>query len=237
METNITIWMAFGAGVLSFISPCMLPLYPSYLSYITGVSLSDFKSSGRTILQKHALLHTLFFMVGFSVIFFALGLSATLVGYLFSGYQSLIRIVGGMIVFVMGMFMFGFFHNSWLMQDKRFELSSRPAGYLGSAVIGVVFAAGWTPCIGPILTSVLTLSATHPSQGVWMIISYVLGFSLPFFVMAFFIGKIRWLQRYASVLMKIGGVVMMLVGILLVTDQMTRITIWFIRIFGGFTGF
>ncbi|GAB7386688.1 cytochrome c-type biogenesis protein CcdA [Bacillaceae bacterium] len=231
-----TIWLAFAAGFLSFISPCCLPLYPSYISYITGISVSELKSGNHKI-GKQTILHTVFFMLGFSVIFFSLGLSATFIGSFFQAYQDLIRQLGGVLVILMGLFMLGFFQKSFLMREKRWEFVNKPAGYLGSALVGVSFAAGWTPCVGPILTSVLVLTASNPSQGIWLITAYTLGFSLPFFVMSFFLGRIRWIQKYSTPLMKIGGALMVIVGILLYTDRMTDITIWLIQLYGGFTGF
>lgn len=238
LTSEVTIWLAFLAGVLSFVSPCMLPLYPSYLSYITGVSVEQIQQGGAGIWrQRQAMLHTLSFTLGFSVIFFALGLSASLIGQLFLQYQTWLQIIGGAVIILMGLLMMGLFNNSWLMQERRFQLRNRPIGYIGSMLIGVAFAAGWTPCIGPILTAVLMLGATNPSQGVWMIAVYVLGFVLPFFLMSFFLGKLKVLLRHTQALMRIGGAMMILVGILLMTDQMSRITVWLIKLYGGFSGF
>lgn len=238
LTSEVTIGLAFLAGVLSFVSPCMLPLYPSYLSYITGVSLEQIQQGGGGIWrQRQAMLHTLSFIAGFSVIFFALGLSASLIGQLFLQFQTWLQIIGGTIIILMGLLMMGFFSPSWLMHERRFQFRNRPLGYLGSMLIGVAFAAGWTPCIGPILTAVLMLGATNPSKGIWMIAVYVLGFSLPFFLMSFFLGKLKVLLKHSQLLMRVGGAVMILVGILLMTDQMSRITIWLIRLYGGFSGF
>lgn len=231
-----TFWLAFGAGFLSFISPCCLPLYPSYLSYITGISVSELRGD-RSLVFRKAILHTLFFVLGFSIIFISLGLTATLLGSLFKEYQSLIRQLGGILVAVMGLFMLGWFKPGLFMKEKRLEFSSKPAGYLGSTLIGISFAAGWTPCVGPILTSVLTLSASDPTKGMPLIVAYTLGFAVPFIVMSFFIGKTKWILRYSAVLMKIGGGLMVIIGALLYTNKMTDITVWLISIFGGFTGF
>lgn len=236
MTSNPTIWLAFGAGFLSFISPCCLPLYPSYLSYITGISVSELRTD-RSIILRKAMLHTLFFVLGFSIIFISLGLTATLLGTLFKQYQGLIRQLGGILIFVLGLFMLGLIKPTLFMREKRLELASKPAGYIGSMIVGVTFAAGWTPCVGPILTAVLTLSASQPSLGFPLIISYTLGFAVPFILMSFFIGRMKWIQRHSAKLMKVGGAIMFLLGILLYTDKMTEITIWLISIFGGFTGF
>ncbi|WP_134700179.1 cytochrome c biogenesis CcdA family protein [Ammoniphilus sp. YIM 78166] len=231
-----TLWLALGAGFLSFISPCCLPLYPSYLSYITGISVSELKED-RSLVMRKAVTHTLFFVLGFSIIFVSLGLTATLLGSIFREYQELIRQLGGILIFVMGLFMLGWFKPTLFMKEKRLEFASKPAGYLGSTLVGISFAAGWTPCVGPILTAVLAVSASNPSQGVPLILAYTVGFALPFILMSFFIGRTKWILRHSAKMMKVGGAIMVLLGILLYTDKMTDITIWLISIYGGFTGF
>ena len=234
--TDISLWLALGAGLLSFLSPCCLPLYPSYLSYITGISVKDLKD-GRGLMQKQAILHTIFFVIGFSIIFFSLGLSASLIGELFSENRELIQKLGGILVVVMGLVMIGIFQPRLLMKEKRFDLKQKPTGYLGSMLVGIIFAAGWTPCIGPILSAILAIGVTNPEQAITYISAYTLGFIVPFFIMAFFISKMKWILKYSAAMMKIGGGMMILTGILLYTDKMTMITIWLIGLYGGFTGF
>ncbi len=233
---DLSIWLSFGAGFLSFISPCCLPLYPSYLSYITGVSVKDLKE-GKGVFQRQALLHTVFFILGFSVIFFALGLSASLVGELFSASRDLIRKLGGILVATMGLVVAGIFKPQWMMKERRHHFETKPVGYAGSVLVGITYAAGWTPCVGPILTAILTLGVANPGQAIGYISAYTSGFAIPFFIMAFFIGKVKWVLKYSGLMMKIGGGMMILTGVLLYTDQMTQITIVLIRLFGGFTGF
>ncbi|GIP35237.1 cytochrome c biogenesis CcdA family protein [Paenibacillus sp. J2TS4] len=233
---DLSLWIVFGAGVLSFISPCCLPLYPSYLSYITGISVKDLQD-GRGILERRAMLHTVFFMLGFSIIFIALGLSLSLVGSAFAEYQTLIRKLGGILVAVMGLIMLGILTPKALMKDRRFTFQSKPLGYLGSVLVGVTYAAGWTPCVGPILAAVVALGVSNPDQALFYTVAYTIGFAIPFFVMAFFIGKMKWIMRHSGLIMKIGGGLMVITGILLYTDQMTKITIFFIELYGGFTGF
>lgn len=235
---DVTLWLAFGAGVLSFVSPCCLPLYPSYISYITGVSVSQLKGEQQSFkIRKLTMIHTLFFILGFSTIFFALGLTTTWIGEIFTGYQALIRMIGGVLVIAMGLFVMGVFQPKFLMREKKWSVSRKPAGYLGTTLVGVGFAAGWTPCVGPILTSVLLLTASNPTQGLAYTTAYTLGFAIPFFIMAFFIGRTRWILKYSSKIMKIGGAVMVLTGILLYTGQMTKITTTLIDLYGGFQGF
>lgn len=236
IAANLTVWLAFGAGFLSFISPCTLPLYPSFLSYITGVSTQELVRK-KGVFQHQAILHTLLFLLGFSIIFFALGLSASLLGDFFSNYQDLIRQLGAVLIALMGLFMLGVFQPSVLMKEKRFELKNRPTGYLGSVFVGITYAAGWTPCIGPIFSAILALGATSPEQSLIYVLAYTLGFGFPFFIMAFFIGKLKWINNYTQLIRKIGGAMMFLIAILLYTDKMTEITILLIRLYGGFTGF
>jgi cytochrome c-type biogenesis protein len=206
---DLTIMLVFGAGFLSFISPCCLPLYPTYLSYITGVSVHDLKEE-RGMLQRQALLHTMFFILGFSIIFYALGLSASLVGELFSNNRELIRKLGGIMVAVMGLIMLGIFTPNILMKELKVQWKTKPMGYAGSILVGITYAAGWTPCIGPILSAVLALGVSNPEQAVLYTSVYTIGFALPFFIMAFFVGKVRWITRHSALMMKIGGGLMVL---------------------------
>lgn len=234
--TDLSIWLAFGAGFLSFISPCCLPLYPSFLSYITGVSVKELEEQ-QGLIKKTALYHTLFFILGFSIIFFALGFSASLIGNLFSANRELIQRIGGVLVIAMGLVTLGIFNPQWMMKEKRIHLKKKPIGYAGSVLVGITYAAGWTPCIGPILASILTVAVSNPDQAFWYLLAYTVGFAIPFFVMAFFIGKVKNILKYSNLMMKIGGGLMIVTGVMLYTDQMTKLTAMLIDLFGGFTGF
>lgn len=141
------------------------------------------------------------------------------------------------MITVMGLIMLGIFQPKLFLKEIRFQYNAKPLGYVGSVLVGITYAAGWTPCIGPILTAVLALGVSNPNQAVLYTGAYTLGFAIPFFTMAFFVGKMKWVQRFSSGMMKIGGVVMILTAILLYTDRMTAITIFLIGKFGGFTGF
>ncbi|TFB14106.1 cytochrome c biogenesis protein CcdA [Filobacillus milosensis] len=234
---DISLILAFGAGFLSFISPCCLPLYPAFLSYITGMSVDEIKT-GKGLLQKRALLHTTFFLIGFSIIFIALGFSTSFLGELFIIYDDLVRQLGAILIVLIGLIILGVFQPSFLMKEKRMTFKDRPSGYLGSSVIGFAFAAGWTPCTGPILAGVIALSVTNPDQAMLYMIAYVLGFSIPFFVMSFFIGKMKWIKKNNRLIMKIGGASMIVMGILLFFDWMTLIISYLSEyLFNGFTGF
>lgn len=236
--TDVSIWLAFGAGVLSFISPCTLPMYPSYISYITGVSVSQLQDADRPREMKRAtMLHTSFFILGFSIVFFALGFSASWIGTFFNEYRNLMRMMGGVLIGVMGLFMLGIFQPSFMMKEKRLDVGKKRWGYVGSTLIGIAFAAGWTPCVGPILVAVLALAASNPSAGLAYITAYTLGFAIPFFIMAFFLGRTRWILKYSNAMMKVGGALMVVFGVLLYTNQMTLIIAWLTDLFGGFTGF
>ncbi|WP_048600285.1 cytochrome c biogenesis CcdA family protein [Rubeoparvulum massiliense] len=234
--TEITIWIALFAGLLSFISPCTLPLYPSYLSYITGISIQAMKEEPRRF-QKTAMLHTLFFLLGFAVIIYALGLSATVFGHVLNTYRDLIRQLGAIFIVFMGLFMMGIIKFNWLMQEKRIHPGKKPAGFFGSFLIGIAFAAGWTPCIGPILAIIITLTINQPSLGLTYMTLYIIGFAVPFFLLTFFISKIHAIIKYSNLLMKIGGAIMVIMGILLYFNQLTQITIFFTKLFGGWQGF
>lgn len=234
--TDVNIFLAFGAGFLSFISPCCLPLYPAFLSYITGVSVGELKSEN-ALLQKRSLLHTVFFLLGFSSIFIALGFGTSFIGELFQNYQDLIRQIGALLIIVFGLMIVGVFNPKFLMKEHRFEFKNRPTGYIGTFFIGMAFAAGWTPCTGPILSAVIWLAATNPGSAMLYMIAYILGFAVPFLVLSFFIGKLGWIKKHNMAIMKIGGYLMIFMGILLFFNIMTSIIIFLTRIFGGFTGF
>ncbi len=228
MMDNVNVWIALWAGFASFISPCCLPLYPSYISYITGISVSTLKNDSPTKeVRIRTMTHTFFFIIGFSVVFFTLGSVAGFIAEFFREYRTLISKLAAILVIVMGLILTGIFKPQLLMRDWKLELKHRPASYLGSFIFGVGFAAGWSPCVGPILTSILALASSEPGTWLQLISAYTLGFAVPFFVMAFFIGSAKWVLRYSGAVMKAGGSLMILVGILLYTGQMTKITIWF----------
>lgn len=234
--TDVNILLALGAGFLSFISPCCLPLYPAFLSYITGMSVGEIKSEN-AMLQKRSMLHTLFFLVGFSIIFIALGFATSFIGQLFSQYNDLIRQLGAVFIVVFGLMVIGVFQPKWLMSDRRIEFKNRPAGFFGSVLIGMAFAAGWTPCTGPILASVILLAGSNPGSGMLYMIAYIIGFAVPFFILSFFVGKMQWIRKNNVKIMKIGGYLMIIMGVVLFFDWMTKIIAFLSPLFGGFSGF
>ncbi|GIN19681.1 cytochrome c biogenesis CcdA family protein [Siminovitchia fordii] len=233
---QINLFLAFGAGFLSFISPCALPLYPAFLSYITGMTVNEIKEK-RGIFKKKAFIHTILFLVGFSIIFLALGLSSTIFEEIFIKYQTLLRQIGAIVLVFFGLVLTGVLNFSFLNMDKKIQFQNRPAGYLGSILIGIAFAAGWTPCTGPILMGVIALVAANPGMGLLYMGVYVLGFSIPFIIMSLFIDKMTFLKKHGQRFMKIGGILMIVMGILLFFNWMTVIISILIPLFGGFTGF
>lgn len=234
--SDVNVFIAFGAGFLSFISPCCLPLYPAFLSYITGMSVGELRSEN-AMLQKRSLLHTLFFLIGFSIIFIAIGFGTSFIGSFFREYQDLIRQLGGIFIVFFGLVIVGIFKPKFMMTDHHFEFKNRPSGYIGSSLIGMAFAAGWTPCTGPILSSVILLAASKPGSGVLYMLVYSLGFAIPFFILSFFIGRMKWIRMHSAMIVKVGGYIMIVMGIILFFNWMTKIIIVFQSLFGNFTGF
>ncbi|MEC1721958.1 cytochrome c biogenesis protein CcdA [Schinkia azotoformans] len=233
---DVNVFLAFGAGFLSFISPCCLPLYPAFLSYITGVSVTELKEEN-AMMQRRTMLHTIFFLIGFSSIFIMLGMSTSFIGKFFMQYNDLIRQIGAILIVFFGFVIVGVLKPDFLMKDRKIAFKNRPTGFIGSILIGMGFAAGWTPCTGPILAAVIALSVSNPGSGMLYMISYTLGFAIPFFILSFFIGRMQWIKRNSVKIIQIGGYVMIVMGIFLFFDWMTKITTYLIGIFGGFTGF
>lgn len=233
---QVNLFLVFGAGFLSFLSPCALPLYPAFLSYITGMSISELKDR-QGILRKNAFIHTIFFLLGFSIIILALGLSTSFIGSFFAEYQDLLRQLGAILMVFFGLVLAGVLRVDFLLSDKKIQFRNRPSGYLGSVLIGIGFAAGWTPCTGPILAGVIALGIANPGMGLVYMMFYVLGFSIPFLIMTFFLDKMTFLKKHGNRFMVFGGVLMVVMGILLYFDWMTVIISLLIPLFGGFTGF
>lgn len=221
---DITLAVAFGAGLLSFVSPCVLPIYPAFLSYITGVSYRDLQDNK---MDKKALLHTIMFLIGFSIVYISLGVGLGFVTDILQSYDNTIRMIGGLLSIVFGLIVLGIFNPQFLMQDRKIEIKNRPTGYLGTLLIGIAFAAGWTPCMGPIIGTIFSLAAVNQSMALAYMVAYVLGFCIPFFLLTFFITKINILKKYSQTITKIGGVIMIIMGLLLFFDKLTAITQFF----------
>lgn len=176
------------------------------------------------------MLHTLSFILGFSIIFFALGATAGFLGNFLLDYGQLMSQFAAILLLIMGLFLLGIFQPQWLMKERKLQIPFRRAGYFGSVLVGIGFAAGWSPCVGPILSAILVLAATEPGTWFSLTLAYSIGFAVPFFVMSFFIGSTKWLLRYSNLVMKAGGVLMIVIAFLLYTGRMTQITLWLNRI-------
>lgn len=219
--------IAFTAGLLSFLSPCVLPLVPSYITFITGMTLEDMQQTKRETLQ-----HAIVFVIGFSLIFLALGAGATVFGQLMLRYREWISRVGGALIVVFGLYMLGVFNFAFMMKDTRLHLSDKPLGYFGTLLVGVTFGAGWSPCIGPILGAIMTMAATEADlqRGLVLLAAYSAGLAVPFLVAAVMVDK--FLKVFARLrhqmiwVNRVAGVMLLVVGILMLTNRFTMLSSW-----------
>lgn len=224
---SLGILIAFSAGLLSFLSPCVLPLVPSYVTFITGMNLEDLQRSRRT-----TLVHATLFVVGFTLIFLALGAGATVFGQLMLRYRDLISRAGGVLIIVFGLYLLGAFNLSFLMKDTRLHLANKPLGYLGTLVVGVAFGAGWSPCIGPILGAILTMAANEADlgRGLGLLLAYSMGLAVPFMAAALmverFLALFAKVRRHMVWVNRIAGLLLVLVGLLMVTNRFTMLANW-----------
>ncbi|NWF75322.1 MAG: cytochrome c biogenesis protein CcdA [Nitrospirae bacterium] len=223
---DISYTLAFIAGLLSFISPCVLPLVPSYVSFITGLSFKDLTvTSDKKRIRYLTLSNSLAFIAGFSFIFVTLGISSSVIGRFLFEYLDLIRIIGGVLVIIFGLFISGILKLDLLMKEKKFHLSGKPAGYIGTFFVGMTFAAGWSPCIGPILGSILLYAGSKGSAlyGLKLLSIYSLGLAVPFILSALamniFLSYSQKIVKYMRFIMLISGIILIVFGIMLLTDQ------------------
>ncbi|MDA3904220.1 MAG: sulfite exporter TauE/SafE family protein [Desulfuromusa sp.] len=235
---DITYWIAFTAGILSFASPCVLPLIPSYLTYITGLSFSQLDEAQPSAkVRITVLLHSLCFILGFSVIFILLGAiagiaSTQIQAFLREGLEWVEKI-GGLMILLFGVHITGLFHFGALLGEKRVQLHKKPSGFIGTFVVGIAFAAGWTPCIGPILASILMVAASsgQVGEGVVLLAFYSLGLGIPFLVSGLlfhqFLTAFKRIRKYIR-LIEIGtGVMLIAVGLMLMFNLLGPITMFF----------
>jgi cytochrome c-type biogenesis protein len=228
---DVSFPLAFLAGIFSFLSPCVLPLVPSYVSFITGVSFEDLKEgTDRKKIRFLTITNSLAFICGFSMVFVALGASSSEVGKFFFNYQDWIRIVGGVLVIFFGLFVSGIIKMDFLTRERKFHVSGKPAGYIGSFFVGMTFAAAWTPCIGPILGTILLYASSHGSAayGFKLLLAYSLGLALPFFLSSLmfntFLTYSAKIRKYMRVVMLSSGALLIVFGILLLTNNVRLLT-------------
>jgi len=216
---------AFLGGLLSFLSPCVLPLIPSYVSFITGISFEDFKTGDKARIRKLTIINSLAFVTGFSTVFVLLGVSSSYVGKYFAIYYDHIRIVGGTIIIVMGLYVMGVIKLDFLSAERRVHLHSKPRGHFGSYIVGLAFGAGWTPCIGPILGTILLVASTTGSAmtGFKLLLVYSAGLAIPFVATALFINSFlshfSAIQKYMKLIMIISGLLLIGFGVILLMDK------------------
>ena len=230
---NVTLFAAFLAGVLSFISPCVLPLIPGYLSFVSGVTLEDMRGTGATIApagaRRRAVIMSLAFVLGFSIVFVSLGASATAIGTLLMEHLSLLGKIAGIVIILFGLHMMGVLRIGWLYNEKRMQTSAKPAGFFGAMLVGIAFAFGWTPCIGPILAAILAVAATQESvmEGVKLLAVYSAGLGVPFIATSVAINKFfaasAKIRRHYHAIEVVSGVLLVAVGLLIFTNRFTVI--------------
>ena len=233
MNQNLNLLIAFSAGFLTFFSPCFLPLVPAYLIYITGLSIDDIKK-----IRITTVFHSLSFILGFTIIFTLLGMAASIIGQLIYQYSDILRILGGFLIILFGLYLTGILKLSFLNIEKKITLSSKPTGYLGSVLVGMVFALGWSPCVGPVLGGILVFAsqADTVSQGMALLIAFSLGLGLPLFLVSltvnYFLSLMKKLDRYLGAIHFALGLLLVIIGILLVTNNLQLIVNWFIQVTG-----
>jgi len=232
-STHVTAGLAFLAGLVSFVSPCVLPLMPAYLSFLTGSSVDELRGDLAPSARLSAVAHAVAFIVGFTVVFVLFGATATVAGSALRENQVLIARIGGVIVIILGLQMLGILRLKFLAMDTRFQVQTKKRSYWASGLVGLAFAAGWSPCIGPILAAILTLAAQEHSvrQGAWLLFVYSMGLAVPFLVTAAALGVVLpvlgRIKYFLPVIEKTAGAFMILTGVVLVSN-------WFLRVAGFF---
>ena len=251
MESQVTVGLAFAAGMASILSPCILPILPSFLAYISGVSVQQIVppsaaasrvgtggagapptgAGGAGTPRALVVAHAAAFIAGFTVIFIALGWTAGLVGRLFWGYQTALQRVGGLVITALGLHLAGWVPIPGLDREVRVHVSRKPAGLAGSFLVGLAFAGGWTPCVGPILASILVLAGTTPRSAMLLMAAYALGLAVPFLALALGFHRLTALRRHAAALQRASGLVLAGMGLLLASGGLSRLTAWLLQWF------
>ncbi len=238
---DIGIGAAFLAGLISFVSPCVLPIVPPYLAYMAGISFSQL--SGNNIpagTARRIFLSALFFVLGFTTVFVAFGATASIIGQTLARYFDTLSVIAGIIIITMGLHFLGFFRIGMLFREARFSVDGRQAGHAGAFVMGLAFAFGWTPCVGPVLAAILFVAGAEDTiwRGVILLTAYSLGIGVPFLLAALFAGRFLTLasrfRRHMGKVEKLMGVFLIITGILFITGSMSMIAQWLLENFSFF---
>ncbi|MGH7431438.1 MAG: cytochrome c biogenesis CcdA family protein [Candidatus Methylomirabilales bacterium] len=233
---DVTSVVAFSAGVFSFLSPCVLPLVPSYISFVAGMSLHELEEGKGPKARRAIAVNALLFILGFSTVFITLGASFSLLGQFLLGSIDLVRKAGGIVIILFGLFIAGILKLPFLMRERRLHLQYRPAGYLGAVLVGAAFGAGWIPCVGPILGSILTLAGTSETagRGVTLLVAYSLGLGVPFLLSALALNAFnKFFQRFRPYMRMVevgAGLLLVVVGVLLFTGYLTLLNSYLISL-------
>ncbi|MFQ5464488.1 MAG: cytochrome c biogenesis CcdA family protein [Thermodesulfobacteriota bacterium] len=228
MTTDVTIPLAFMGGILSFASPCVLPLVPSYISFVTGISFEELTSDNSAELKKVILLNSVMFILGFSSVFvLILGSSAQLFGSIFMEYQDVVRKIGGLVIILLGIHIIGIINFRILQRDKRLHFfKDKPTGFLGAFLVGIGFAAGWTPCIGPILSAIFAVAATSdsPWSGTTLFVAYSAGLAIPFLLTSLgintFLHHFNRLKKHMRTVSVVTGLFLIVTGVLIFSNSL-----------------
>lgn len=235
--SEVNLILAFTAGVLGFVSPCIVPLIPGYLSFVSGLSLTEMDLAARRAKLGQVLGSTAFFVLGFSLIFTALGASASLLGSFILDYRVALGRVGGIVVVMLGLSVLGVVKVPGLYRERRLEVRRRPGGVLGAVPVGMAFGFAWTPCVGPVLAAILTLAATTQGAGggASLLFAYSLGLGLPFLVAAVLVtsavDSFAWLRRHGRAIETVSGAFLVVMGGAMIFDLVFRLNTWILRVF------
>ena len=231
MNESLGILVAFSAGLFSFLSPCVLPLFPSYLSFITGMSVDQLTNDASGA-RSTVLLHSIAFIAGFTTVFVSLGASFSAAGQFLFEYRDWIRIAGGALIIVFGLYIAGILRVGMFSRTKQLQVRNKPAGFLGSYLVGLTFAIGWTPCVGPILGSILTLASNDKTvqQGIALLFGYSAGLGVPFLLSSLALGGfLKFFKKYRPFIPtveRVAGVLLVAVGLLVVTNYYIVLNSW-----------
>ncbi len=227
MENNVSSIVVFLQGMASFLAPCILPLMPIYLSYLTGGSLDEIEGGAK---KRSVLINSIGFLLGLSLVFIMLGATATALGRFLYFNNNIIRRVGGILIIIFGIHHIGIINLSFLNMERKFKFNAKTPKFINSVILGMAFSFGWTPCIGPILGSVLMMAASLESyvQGIYLLVIYSVGFSIPFLITALFLNlileRINNIDKYLKIIKIVSGILLIIMGILVYTNKINMIS-------------